>query len=116
MHLPRPCITCGRRTRPGRTRCAPCERIVRREWDAPSANRRRQRLATGDGAAARLRRSINRGGGAVCAKCFAETPAPLCRVDHAVRLVDGGLDVDENCQTLCAPCHQRKTTAEQSTP
>ena len=50
---------------------------------------------------------------------------PLCRlckrkgkttlavtVDHIIPLADGGLDIDDNCQSLCQPCHDAKTSNE----
>jgi 5-methylcytosine-specific restriction endonuclease McrA len=33
-------------------------------------------------------------------------------LDHIVPLIDGGSHDFSNLQTLCTPCHQRKTTAE----
>jgi 5-methylcytosine-specific restriction endonuclease McrA len=33
-------------------------------------------------------------------------------LDHIVPLIDGGSHDDENLQTLCTPCHTRKTAAE----
>lgn len=33
-------------------------------------------------------------------------------LDHKVALVNGGADVDDNCQVLCIECHARKTTAD----
>jgi len=34
-------------------------------------------------------------------------------VDHVVPKAEGGTDLVANLQTLCRPCHSRKTTAEQ---
>jgi 5-methylcytosine-specific restriction endonuclease McrA len=36
----------------------------------------------------------------------------LWELDHIVPLIDGGTHDDENLQTLCTPCHTRKTAAE----
>jgi 5-methylcytosine-specific restriction protein A len=33
-------------------------------------------------------------------------------IDHILPLSDGGLDVDDNCQGLCWPCHDAKTATE----
>jgi len=38
----------------------------------------------------------------------------LWELDHIVPLVDGGSHDPENLQTLCTPCHQRKTSREAS--
>ena len=36
----------------------------------------------------------------------------LWELDHRVPLIDGGSHGDENLQTLCTPCHTRKTARE----
>ena len=36
--------------------------------------------------------------------------------DHILPLHQGGLDNDNNCQTLCIPCHTRKTQEEKYDP
>jgi 5-methylcytosine-specific restriction protein A len=36
----------------------------------------------------------------------------LWELDHIVPLIDGGGHADENLQTLCTPCHTKKTAAE----
>tara|TARA_B110000090_G_scaffold134221_2_gene147782 strand:+ start:2294 stop:3067 length:774 start_codon:yes stop_codon:yes gene_type:complete len=43
-----------------------------------------------------------------CATCEVLLP-PNFEVDHIVELCDGGLDVAENLQCLCANCHSKKT-------
>jgi len=72
-------------------------------------------MATGDGAAQRLRRSLNNLGGSLCAGCFVYHRAPLLRVDHRIALFLGGHDLEDNVQLLCVPCHNAKTRAEKST-
>ena len=121
MFLPRPCLSCGKRTEPGRSRGRTCNRGHRastRRHGTPAerraATRRRERLAPGDGAAKRLRRAVNKQGGSLCARCVIYYPAPLLRIDHRVALFLGGIDVDENVQSLCVRCHGTKTSAEQS--
>jgi len=71
-------------------------------------------MASGDGAAQRLRRAINREGGSLCGGCFEHYPSPLIRVDHRVALFLGGHDVDENVWPLCITCHDAKTRAEKA--
>ena len=71
-------------------------------------------MATGDGAAQRLRRSVNAQGGSLCGSCFAYYPAPLIRIDHRHALFLGGLDVDENVWPLCVRCHDAKSRAEKA--
>ncbi len=78
-------------------------------------------MATGEGAAARLRSRINREGGSSCGGCGWYYPAPLIKVDHSLALSNGGQDIDSNVWSLCdGPgtnrCHQAKTTAEQRRP
>jgi len=36
----------------------------------------------------------------------------LWELDHIVPLIDGGTHSDDNLQTLCTPCHTKKTAAE----
>ncbi len=71
-------------------------------------------MATGDGAAQRLRRSVNNQGGSLCGSCFVYHPAPLVRIDHRLALFLGGHDVDDNVQSLCIRCHDTKTRAEKA--
>lgn len=33
-------------------------------------------------------------------------------IDHIIPLHKGGKDVDQNCQSLCVPCHQAKSFRE----
>jgi 5-methylcytosine-specific restriction endonuclease McrA len=33
-------------------------------------------------------------------------------VDHVVAACDGGSEADTNLQSVCSPCHNRKTAAE----
>ena len=71
-------------------------------------------MATGDGAAQRLRRAVDDLGGSLCAFCFVHHPAPLLRIDHRVALFLGGMDTDDNVQVLCIRCHTAKTKAEKA--
>jgi len=114
MRLSRPCLTCGRRTEPGRSRCRPCEATRRRPENRRSSARRRVRLhqGDGDGAARRLRREIKTQGGVSCIRCGAFTPTPLVEVDHSLPLHRGGTDVDDNVAPMCQPCHRTKTAAD----
>lgn len=112
MKIPRSCLDCGRRTLPGKSRCAEHERIVRKKWDRGSAFNRRARLASGDRAAARLRRRVNREGGCSCGSCGHFYGSHLVRVDHRLPLSSGGQDTEDNVQVLCIGCHHLKTVAE----
>jgi 5-methylcytosine-specific restriction endonuclease McrA len=69
-------------------------------------------MASGDGAAARLRARVKRGGGDVCASCGEFFPDPLIEIDHPVRLFDGGEDIDSNVVSMCKRCHGAKTARE----
>jgi len=112
MHLPRPCIDCGVITGLGKTRCLQCSRVARKKWVGASVQNRRQRMATGDGAARRLRAAINRHGSSACGGCGGVFPASFIRVDHTHPLFRGGQDIDENVSPLCDPCHKKKTRRE----
>lgn len=49
----------------------------------------------------------------VCQACGSIASGPEAHVDHIVPLADGGADDDGNLQTLCRPCHSKKTIGEQ---
>ncbi len=112
VRLPRPCLDCGVLTEPGKSRCAAHQRIARKGWVGNTVANRRARMATGDGAAARLRAKVKREGGAVCASCGEFYPAPLIEIDHPVRLGDGGQDIDSNVVPMDRRCHSAKTARE----
>ena len=118
MQLRRPCITCQQLTRPGRTRCDVCARIVRKPWDAGSKANRKARLATGTGAGSRLRYQVNNRGGSLCEACGGEFPASTIEIHHVIPLAtpNGPGDVDDNVVTLCTGCHLKVTVAAQRRP
>ncbi len=61
----------------------------------------------------RLRRSLSGRGRARKLRERGFTPRKsLWELDHIVPLIDGGGHDVSNLQTLCAPCHRRKTAAE----
>lgn len=50
-----------------------------------------------------------------CAGCGRLVSMHQFELDHKVALVNGGADVDENCQVLCTGpdgCHHRKTQVD----
>jgi len=51
----------------------------------------------------------------LCRHCAAEGRTMLgVEVDHIIPIAEGGAELeDSNLQTLCKPCHTRKTIAEQ---
>ena len=112
MRLPRECLDCSSLTAPGKSRCPDHERAKRKVWDRGSAAKRHQRMASGDGAAARLRSRIKRAGGSCCTQCGDFYPHPVIEIDHPLALHLGGRDVDDNVTPMCQWCHQAKTSAE----
>jgi 5-methylcytosine-specific restriction protein A len=106
--LPRPCLVdgCPGITTAGRSRCSAHENQMN------AAKRRRRAAAPGDGAAARLRRTLNIFGVGTCAVCSVRLPAHLLDVDHLVPLIDGGGDYDHNVRPICRSCHREKTANE----
>ena len=111
MFLPRPCVECQALTQPGHTRCPRHENMRRKVWDAGSVAVRKARIK-GGGAAARLRRKLNKEGGGSCNHCRLFFPAAALHIDHRVALQNGGTDTDTNLQILCKPCHGNKTIEE----
>jgi 5-methylcytosine-specific restriction protein A len=74
-----------------------------------SPYRRARVIATGQDAAAKLRREIQREGWAHCANCPAVVLPSAVDVDHILPLSKGGTDTPGNVQVLCRPCHKAKT-------
>ncbi|MCM1968637.1 HNH endonuclease [Streptomyces sp. G1] len=70
---------------------------------------RREILARGNSAAARLRRIIRKSGRWKCVRCGRHVLASAIDVDHIQPLALGGSDTDGNVQPLCRPCHRLKT-------
>lgn len=50
----------------------------------------------------------------MCAACHVYHPAPSIRIDHRRALFLGGLDEDDNVQSLCVACHKKKSAAERA--
>lgn len=49
----------------------------------------------------------------LCATCLAaEITEPATEVDHIIPLAEGGTHAFENLQSLCHPCHSRKTVQQ----
>lgn len=49
----------------------------------------------------------------LCRRCMAKGKWTVAtRVDHILPLYKGGTDDDENCQSLCEPCHDAKTVED----
>jgi 5-methylcytosine-specific restriction endonuclease McrA len=58
------------------------------------------------------RRARGRGRAAKLRKLGFKPRKSLWELDHVVPLIDGGTHDLENLQTLCTPCHKRKTAEE----
>lgn len=102
--MPRkPCVSCGTLIALGRPRCPECERAKRKRYEASRGN------------------AGQRGYGAAWRKLCKEMlqAAPYCQcgrradtVDHIVPRRRGGTDAPGNLETMCRPCHSRKTAKE----
>ncbi|MET8220632.1 HNH endonuclease [Streptomyces hirsutus] len=103
------CLDCRGWAVAGKSRCA--EHSARQEsvWNAGRRALRRERLANGDNAQARVRAALRKAGEGTCVHCCSVFPAAALEVDHVVPLFRGGLDVMSNIQLLCKPHHQAKT-------
>ncbi|WP_411144962.1 HNH endonuclease [Streptomyces sp. x-80] len=93
-------------------RCAEHHRAYESGRSVQSHRKRREAIASGNQAAARVRRALKRVGRGSCARCGLCFLASAMDVDHIVPLSRGGEDVDGNVQTLCRPCHKAKTRTD----
>lgn len=57
-------------------------------------------------------KAIGRGRNRIIRERGFKTRKSLWELDHIIPLIDGGGHSDENLQTLCTPCHVRKTVDE----
>lgn len=103
-----PCVDCGELAT-HRGRCALHHAAYEARPTVKARRKRRERLATGNDAAARLRAEIRPLGMVQCAKCPNRIFASAADIDHVIPLAHGGEDVDGNLQILCRPCHKAKT-------
>lgn len=103
------CLDCrGWAVTGGRCRLHHAEKEAQR--NAKSTAKRRERMASGDGAQSRWRKRLNKSGAARCNGCGHEFLAAELAVDHITPLFKGGRDVDINVQLLCHEvCHKAKT-------
>lgn len=93
-------------------RCADHHRAYESGRSVQSHRKRREAIARGNAAAARLRRALKRVGRGSCARCGLSFLASAMDVDHIVPLSRGGEDVDGNVQLLCRTCHKAKTRVD----
>ncbi|WP_461296324.1 HNH endonuclease [Streptomyces harbinensis] len=102
------CIECANEA----THQRRCEAHYREYENRASVRARRKRravIAQGNGAAAKLRRTLRRAGRADCARCRFTFLASALDVDHITPIAHGGEDTDGNVQPLCRTCHRLKT-------
>ncbi|MER5638434.1 HNH endonuclease signature motif containing protein [Kitasatospora sp. NPDC002227] len=102
------CLDCrGWATHKGR--CAQHHRAYEAGRTVQSHRKRREVIARGSNAAARLRAAVRKAGEAQCANCGGFFLPSGVDIDHVVPLALGGEDVDGNVQPLCKGCHKTKT-------
>lgn len=99
----RPCLDCGAIS--DQSRCRTCRLARERQ-------RNQRREGTKTWGRKRLRRAINKAGGAHCTDCGNWYPPHHIQVDHTQALADGGTDTPDNVQPRCLNCHNNKTTTE----
>lgn len=61
----------------------------------------------------RLRKTILQRDKHLCQDCLPDRVTPATQVDHVKPKADGGTDDPANLRSLCRPCHDRKTYADQ---
>ncbi|WP_274555969.1 HNH endonuclease [Streptomyces spiramyceticus] len=92
-----------------RGRCEGCHQAYENRASVRARRNRREVIARGNSAAARLRRIIWKSGRWKCARCGRHVLASGIDVDHITPIAQGGEDTDGNVQQLCRPCHKLKT-------
>ncbi|MGW6313831.1 HNH endonuclease [Streptomyces sp. NPDC055099] len=108
-----------------RTRCLEC-----REWATHSGRcalhhshytarrsvqshiKRREAIARGNNAAARLRRAVRKAVAGQCTTCMGWFLPSQVDIDHVLPLAKGGEDIGTNVQVLCKQCHKTKTAVD----
>jgi 5-methylcytosine-specific restriction protein A len=108
-----------------RTRCLEC-----REWathggrcalhhshytarrSVQSHVKRREAIARGNNAAARLRKAVRKAVAGQCRMCLRVYLPSQVDIDHVLPLAKGGEDIDTNVQVLCKACHKTKTAMD----
>jgi 5-methylcytosine-specific restriction protein A len=95
-----------------RGRCAEHHRAYESTRSRVSHAKRREAIARGNNAAAKLRAAVNRAGQATCARCGFAFLASAIDIDHVLPLARGGEDTPGNVQALCRPCHKAKTRTD----
>jgi 5-methylcytosine-specific restriction protein A len=109
------CIDCrGWATHSGR--CHVHHKAYESARSVQSHSKRREAIARGDNAAARMRKvvraAIRTVGFVECATCRGHFLGSQVDVDHVKPLALGGEDIDGNVQVLCKRCHKTKTRAD----
>lgn len=101
---PKPCTQCGSLVRDGSARCALHKAGAWRKTtpykreSGRRLQRKREALFTAE---------------PLCRECKLNGRVTLAEVrDHITPLAEGGLDIDDNVQPLCEPCHDEKTQQE----
>ncbi|MET9617109.1 HNH endonuclease [Kitasatospora indigofera] len=105
------CLDCrGWATHKGR--CGEHHKAYEAGRTVQSHRKRREAIARGSNAAARLRAVVRKAKRGDCAKCGGSFLPSGVDIDHVLPLAKGGEDVDENVQVLCKGCHATKTRSD----
>lgn len=85
-----------------------CAALQRTAWDGNNANKRLYKGRTLQRERERLFNS-----NPLCVECERQGRVTVATIrDHIIPLAEGGKDVPENIQGLCAACHNKKTIKE----
>ncbi|MEV6399611.1 HNH endonuclease signature motif containing protein [Streptomyces sp. NPDC051907] len=93
-------------------RCAEHHRAYESGRSVQSHRKRREAIARGNNAAARLRKAVRKAVQGTCARCLGTYLPSAVDIDHIKPLAKGGEDVDANVQVLCKTCHKVKTAED----
>ncbi|MDU4356990.1 MAG: HNH endonuclease signature motif containing protein [Phytobacter diazotrophicus] len=91
-----------------------CDKHRNEGWEQHQQGRSRHQRGYGSKWEIRRARILSRDNH-LCQSCLKEGRAvPAVTVDHIKPKAQGGTDDDANLQSLCWPCHRRKTATEKT--
>ena len=107
--LPRACITCGRNSVPGQSRCA--DHLPKSPWNAYKIKHPDQAQFYQSGAWRAVRHEVLQRD-PNCRLRLSGCTVRSQEVDHIVRPFDGGTHEPANLRGVCKSCHRQRTVKQ----